>query len=372
MSSVYKKPAWQTGPGVPNDGARDVPDVALAASPAHDPYVVVSGGAEIAVGGTSAAAPSFAGILAVLNQYLVQNKTQPKAGVGNINPKLYSMAAAGTPGVFHDVTAGNNIVPCQAGSPNCVNGQFGYTAGVGYDLVTGLGSVDAYNLITAWGGIPVTPTTTTLSANPATITAGGSAVLTATVKAQNGTVTPTGSVSFTLGSTSLGAATLSGSGGTATASVTVFGGQLMAANSTIEAYYGGSPTLGSSSATVSLGIGTPTANSAVTLTVAPDPVYQQPPDANGATFAFTIQLSETAGVATTLTGFTFAGQNYSASIANFFGSTALPAHGKLSANLQAANIAPPSTIVMVFTGRDANGSAWTRQIAVPFLPQQSQ
>jgi len=108
----------------------------------------------------------------------------------------------------------------------------------------------------------------------------------------------------------------------------------------------------------------------VTLTVTPDPVYQQAPNANGATFSFTIQLNETAGVATTLTGFTF-GVSYSASIANFFGSTALPAHGNLSANLQAANIAVPSTVVMVFTGRDTDGSAWTRQIAVPFLPQQT-
>ena len=134
----------------------------------HDPYLIVSEGAVFGVGGTSAAAPSFAGMIAVLNQYLVQNKVQTKPGVGNINPKLYAMAAGGTSGVFHDVTTGNNIVPCQAGTPNCTNGQFGYTAGVGYDLVTGLGSVDAYNLITAWGGIPVTSTTTTLTASPAT------------------------------------------------------------------------------------------------------------------------------------------------------------------------------------------------------------
>ena len=370
MSSVYKKPAWQTGPGVPNDGVRDVPDIALAASGAHDPYIVIAEGFGIGVGGTSAAAPSFAGMVAVLNQYLVQNKVQAKAGVGNINPKLYATAAAGTPGIFHDVTAGNNIVPCQTGTPNCANGQLGYTAGVGYDLVTGLGSVDAYNLITAWGGIPVASTTTTVAANPATITAGGSAVLTATVKAQSGTASPSGAVSFTAGNISLGAAALSGSGGTASASITVFGGQLLAANNTVEAYYGGSPTFGSSSATVSLGVGAPTATSAVTLTVTPDPVYQQAPNANGATFSFTIQLNETAGVATTLTGFTF-GVSYSASIANFFGSTALPAHGNLSANLQAANIAVPSTVVMVFTGRDTDGSAWTRQIAVPFLPQQT-
>jgi subtilase family serine protease len=372
LSSVYKKPAWQTGPGVPSDGARDVPDVSLAASNAHDPYIVVSEGAEIGVGGTSAAAPSFAGMIAVLNQYLVQNAVQNKSGVGNINPKLYAMAAAGASGIFHDVTAGNNIVPCQVGTPNCANGQFGYTAGVGYDLVTGLGSVDAYNLITAWAGIPVTSTTTTLTASPAIILAGGSTVLTAAVKAASGATSPTGPVSFTLGNLSLGAATLSGSGATATASITVFGGQLLAANNMVQAYYGGSPTFSSSSAAATLSLGTPTAASAVALSETPNPVYQQAPDANGATFSFTVSLNETAGVATTVTGFTFDGVSYAGSIANFFGSTALPAHGTLSSSLKVGNIAVPSSVVMLFTGRDASGAAWTRQIAVPFLPPPTQ
>jgi subtilase family serine protease len=369
VSSVYKKPTWQTGPGVPNDGARDVPDVALNASNAHDSYYIVSEGLAFPVGGTSAAAPSFAGILALLNQYLVQNEVQTKSGLGNINPKLYGMAAGGTSGIFHDVTTGDNIVPCQVGTANCADGHFGYTAGVGYDLVTGLGSVDAYNLITAWDGIPVTPTTTTLTASPAIILASGSTVLTATVKAASGATSPTGTVSFTLGGNSLGAATLSGSGGTATASITVFGGQLSAANNTVQAYYGGSPAFSSSSAGATLSLGTPTATSAVTLSVTPNPVHQQAPNANGATFLFTIQLNETAGVGTTVTGFTFGGVSYAAAIAGLFGSTTLPAHGTLSASLQAANIAVPSSVPVVFTGRDASGAMWTQQIAVSFLPQ---
>jgi len=369
ISSVYKKPAWQTGPGVPNDGARDVPDVSLAASNGHDPYIIISEGEANAVGGTSAAAPSFAGMIALLNQYLAQNEIQTKSGVGNINPKLYGMAAGGTSGIFHDVTTGDNIVPCQVGTTNCASGRLGYTAGVGYDLVTGLGSVDAYNLITAWGAVPVTSTTTALTASPAIIPAGGSTVLTATVKAASGTRSPSGSVSFTLGDNSLGSATLSGSGGSATASITVFGGQLPAASNTVQAYYGGSPMFSSSSAAATLSLGTPTATSKVVPSVTPDPVYQQAPNANGATFSFTIQLNETAGVDTTVTGFTLGGVSYAASIARFFGSTTLPAHGSLSASLQAANIAVPSSVVIVFTGRDASGATWTQQIAVPFLPQ---
>jgi subtilase family serine protease len=369
LSSVYPKPAWQTGPGVPNDGVRDVPDVSLAASDAHDPYIVFSEGVAFGVGGTSAAAPSFAGMIAVLNQYLVQNRVQSKSGLGNINPKLYGMAAGGASGVFHDVITGNNIVPCQVGTANCASGSFGYKAGVGYDLVTGLGSVNAYNLITAWGGIPVSATTTTLTASPATILASGSTVLTATVKAGGSVTSPTGQVSFTLGSNPVGQATLSGSGGTATASITVFGGQLLAASSTVQAYYGGSPTSSPSSGSATVSLGSPAAASAVTASVTPNPVYQQAPDANGNTFAFTIQLTETAGVATTVTGLTLNGVSYAGSIAAFFGSAALPAHGALSASLKAANIAVPSSVAMVFTGRDASGATWTRQIAVPFLPQ---
>ncbi len=94
----------------------------------------------------------------------------------------------------------------------------------------------------------------------------------------------------------MGAATLSGSGGTATASITVFGGQLLAANNTVQAYYEGSPTFSASSAAVAISLGSPAATSAVAPSVTPNPVYQQAPDANGATFFFTIKLNETAGV----------------------------------------------------------------------------
>ena len=366
-SAVYKKPTWQTGPGVPSDGARDVPDVALAASNAHDPYVVLSGGASLLVGGTSASAPAFAGMIAVLNQYLVQNGVQSASGVGNINPKLYNMAVS-TSGVFHDITGGSNIVPCGVKTPDCDNEQFGYTAGVGYDLATGLGSVDAYNLITTWAGIPVSDTSMTLVASPSMVTANGQAVLTATVRAASGTRTPTGQVVFTLGGNSLGSAMLTGTGGTTTASITVFGGRLLAANNMVEASYAGSPLFTASSATATLSLGAPAATSAVAVTVTPNPVYQQAPDPNGATFSFTVQLQETAGVSATLTGFTFDGMSFAGSIARFFGGTTLPANGTLTAILKAGNIPVPSQVVVVFTGRDASGAAWSQQVAVPFLP----
>ena len=152
-ASIYNaKPSWQTGVGVPNDGARNIPDVALAASPGHDGYLICSKGncvngfldtnsSVTLAGGTSAGSPAFAGVLALLVQALGPQ--------GNINPALYALAAK-FPDGFHDVTTSDNFVACQTGTPNCSSGQLGYSAGAGYDQVTGLGSIDAYRLVNQW------------------------------------------------------------------------------------------------------------------------------------------------------------------------------------------------------------------------------
>ena len=176
FSVLYPKPSWQNGPGVPNDGLRDVPDVALTASWVHDAYVIVTGGQLAWYGGTSAAAPAFAGVVALLNQYW------GTAGLGNINPNLYALAQ-GVPGIFHDITTGNNMVPCQVGSLNCPNGSFGFSAGPGYDQVTGLGSVDATHLVTNWTALPYLAITAFTS--DTTVLTGGKMNVTFTV-ANNG------------------------------------------------------------------------------------------------------------------------------------------------------------------------------------------
>ena len=160
VSVIFAKPSWQQGAGVPNDGFRDVPDVSLDASNFHDGYLMCDDGwctngyrnsATFfdVIGGTSAGAPTFAGIVALINQ-------QTHSRQGNVNPTLYSLARR-TPSAFHDITVGNNIVPCRLGTPNCTTGSMGYSAGVGYDQATGLGTVDAYNLVTAWSGAVVAP-----------------------------------------------------------------------------------------------------------------------------------------------------------------------------------------------------------------------
>jgi pseudomonalisin len=83
-SIQWPKPFWQVGTGVPTDGYRDVPDVSLTAS-SHDGYFILFNGVLSLVGGTSAAAPSLAGMFAILNQKY--NRLQ-----GSVNPALYPLA----------------------------------------------------------------------------------------------------------------------------------------------------------------------------------------------------------------------------------------------------------------------------------------
>ena len=158
-ASVYfAKPVWQTGAGVPNDGMRDVPDVALSASADHDSYFVYTQGKLQSVGGTSVGVPVFAGLAALSNQRL-------GGGLGNINPTLYSLAKTSA-SAFHDITVGDNMITptCNRG-PSCASTTaVGFSAGVGYDQVTGLGSVNVSNLFAAWP--TATSTTETSGASP--------------------------------------------------------------------------------------------------------------------------------------------------------------------------------------------------------------
>ena len=162
-STLYHKPSWQVAAGVPADGKRDVPDVALNAAGSHDGYLLALKGQFYAIGGTSAASPSFAGLVALAVQRTGQRQ-------GNANPRLYQLGAAqyGSTGasVFHDILAGSNTVP----------GVSGFACGTGYDLATGLGSVDAHALVDAWVAASVgTPTPTATPTATATPAGGASA-----------------------------------------------------------------------------------------------------------------------------------------------------------------------------------------------------
>ena len=125
VSAIFPLPSWQANAGVPaspGTGGRGVPDVAGDASPQTGYQILVDGEQEV-VGGTSAVAPLWAGLIAVLNQQLGTN-------VGFLNPKLYPLGEA----PFFDITSGSN-------------GTF--SAGTGWDPCTGLGSPNGVSLLTA-------------------------------------------------------------------------------------------------------------------------------------------------------------------------------------------------------------------------------
>jgi len=193
VSTVFARPSWQ-----PGSGMRQVPDVSLTAA-GHDGYVIEQGASLYLVAGTSASTPSFAGLMAIVNQYT-------GARNGNPNGKFYSLAAS-APYVYHDVTTGTNEVPCAGGSPNCssttagtAGHMNGYGAGPGYDMATGLGSVDAYALATNWGTTvaPPGPSISTLSPNPMTGSNSAQALTISGVGFQSGLTVKVGASSYTL------------------------------------------------------------------------------------------------------------------------------------------------------------------------------
>ena len=177
-------PSWQAGVADTANAAsttiRNVPDVAAEGN--FDNYLCSQGSCAGDWGGTSFAAPRWAGFLALINQQAVANGNST---LGFVNPAIYSIGQSSSyDSDFHDITSGNN---------NNGKGK-SYNAVVGYDLVTGWGSPNGQSLINALAG-PSSPSFT-LSDSPSslTITQGGSGgASTITVNDQNGF---TGSVSL--------------------------------------------------------------------------------------------------------------------------------------------------------------------------------
>ena len=278
------KPSWQAGPGVPVDGVRDQPDVSLFASNVlHGAgYVVcegdaVSGGScdlnspfqhFILLGGTSLSSPSFAGIMALVNQKTGQRQ-------GNANPVLYALAAVAgnscnsslpatitnTACIFYDVTKGNNAAACEPnftasfcssktdGVPGVTvdpNNQTteAWTTTTGYDMATGLGTVNAANLVNNWTSVSFKGSGTTLNLNGGTaavsITHGASVTVAGAV---TGTGTPSGQVSLiTSGTTGSGVTDFTLSGGNYSGSTIALPGGTYTAH----AHYAGDGTFGAS------------------------------------------------------------------------------------------------------------------------------
>jgi subtilase family serine protease len=209
----YPKPVWQQGTGVPNDGVRDLPDVALFAAngPNLSAWAICAEPGDCGagatsnvtlVGGTSTSTPAMAGIMALVNQKYGRQ--------GQADYTLYALSRQQS-GIFHDITIGTNDVFCMLSGqgifsiPNCTvlysNPYFQniysfgmYAAGTGYDQATGLGSFDANQLISNWAKVALLPTTTSLQLSPTTITHGSPIALTASVVAGSGSVVPTGDI----------------------------------------------------------------------------------------------------------------------------------------------------------------------------------
>jgi hypothetical protein len=295
-SSVYVKPPWQSGIipiGIAaGDNHRYIPDVSLFASDgpqtmsfyliceadsissSSPPSCASSGSFSFSgAGGTSASSPAFAAIMALINQ---NNGRQ-----GNPNPVLYKIAATtgqscnsstelltGSTCAFNDVVKGNNSVPCVGKSTASCSSQTSgtngvlvspasattpaWTAATGFDLATGLGSVNVANLATQWPlavGTFKVPTTTLKingSITPPAIIHGTAVTATVTVAQTSGTVVPTGDVSL------LAPTAINGGVGNATlasGSVNITGVILPGGSYNLNAHYAGDTNFASSTST---------------------------------------------------------------------------------------------------------------------------
>jgi hypothetical protein len=215
-TAKYAKPSWQVGIGVPNDAARDLPDVSLFAANAPNgviwPICAEPGDCSetdpasqqlyvTGVGGTSASSPAMAGIMALIDQKY--------GSQGQADFTLYPLAAQ-FPAAFHDITVGSNNYPCasyEVGNEiDCTLDADGdgydslgrYSATAGYDLASGLGSIDANVMIADWGKITFQPSATILTLSPSTLTHGETATAFVAV---TGTGTPSGIVGLVASTT---------------------------------------------------------------------------------------------------------------------------------------------------------------------------
>src|SRR5580704_9911475 len=265
-STFFTKPSWQAGVAG-TDNMRDLPDVSLTAA-LHDGYVLCIEASCVPnsqgefflslVGGTSASTPSFAGIMALVDQQLGRQ--------GQANYVLYRLAASqsailsqcngssttlpSSTCIFHDVTIGNNAVPGELnyGSPTAQ-----YQAAKGYDMATGLGSVNVTNLINQWNSVTFLATTTTLAPLPTTsIPHGTSVSVNISVAPSSGTGNPTGDVSilaFTGGNPSVAGTAVDGFTLGTNSTVASSTSQLPGGTYNIYAHYAGDATFAPSDST---------------------------------------------------------------------------------------------------------------------------
>ena len=272
-SNGYTKPAWQTGPGVPSDGVRDTPDVSFFASngfygafylvcqqsanPDGQPCSLAAPAYDfVGYGGTSVATPAFAGILSLVNQktgsrqgnanYVLYTLAQHQAAVG-----LGCNAATGTPAsgcIFNDLTDNTISMPCLTGSPDCQTTNSSDSYGVltgwkstaGYDTATGLGSVNAANLVNDWTTAGFVSSATSLALSASSVVHGRPVSATINVSSTSGT--PSGEVTVNASAVNGAVAFGTLAAGTLTTSIQSFPG----GSYTVSAHYAGNGTYAAS------------------------------------------------------------------------------------------------------------------------------
>ena len=339
VSVYYPQPTWQNGLISGETSGRMVPDVAFAASPNHDGYLTCSQaddstqyGNDCAtgflstqnywdvIGGTSAGTPSFAGMLTLL--------AQKYGNLGNINPTLYQLAATSQYAtIFHDTTSGNSTVPCiveisDVGCPS--SGSFGYSAKTGYDMVTGLGSINGYALYTALGSSSgPSATTTTAQVSPTSVALGGTITITATVTSSSSSIIA-GTVTFKVGATTLNTASVTSGVATLSNVVASAANGFSTGTDTITASYGGSTLFTASSGSTPLTVTSP--STTTTATVTPTSV------ATGGTVTLKATVSAASGTPTGTVTFTsgsatLGSASLSAGVATLSNVTATAANG---------------------------------------------
>jgi subtilase family serine protease len=240
ISSLTPRPIWQKQASLPPGTSsnlstittRMVPDISLSGSPNNAGYLLCSSDPSTGVtgscshgfrdvntvnltvrGGTSFDAPIFAGLVALINEK-EKPVTAGNVGQGVVSPILYQIASTKYAADFHDIISGNNN--CSAAGTTVCPGSGGsassYSAGTGYDLASGLGSIDFNKLLADWpAGSPLTESMTSLSAATNAPAVGANDTITITVAASSGT--PTGKVALLVdGTAPVSPLTLDGSG----------------------------------------------------------------------------------------------------------------------------------------------------------------
>jgi hypothetical protein len=338
VSTLEARPSWQTGTiggvAIPSGSYRLQPDISLTASNYSAPLLFCTSdqsfwataangysapyqqnscnngfrdsatGDLTLAGGTSFDAPMFAGMLALISQ------SRNSTGQGNINPTLYTLAANSTTyaSAFHDITTGGN--QCLAGTTDCGPSTGAvvtdYAAGTGYDEASGLGSIDLFNLLTAWpktASSSLASTTTTLTAATANPATSASDVITITVADVVAGTTPAGSVAITVDGVSVGSSNLTA--GVATYSFA----SATAGSHVLVAAYSGDATHAASTGSLTITVGASATNSgSITLSVAPSTLTVAP----GATGTLVVTATPSSGY----TGSVILGLYYPSNITN--------------------------------------------------------